>query len=75
MKLYKIDSVNNVGIFLVILVTEITANLSGSQEKLYNLTSEDVTSSSRCSRKMYGNVTDFHKTLDLKDHSRADMLG
>ncbi|XP_040535561.1 zinc finger B-box domain-containing protein 1 isoform X1 [Gallus gallus] len=46
-----------------------------SQEKLYNLTSEDVTSSSRCSRKMYGNVTDFHKTLDLKDHSRADMLG
>ncbi|XP_031470447.1 zinc finger B-box domain-containing protein 1 isoform X2 [Phasianus colchicus] len=46
-----------------------------SQEKLYGLTSEDVTSSNRCSRKIYGSVTDFHKTLDLKDHSRADMLG
>ncbi|POI28094.1 hypothetical protein CIB84_008156 [Bambusicola thoracicus] len=49
--------------------------LQGPQEKLYSLPSEDVTSSSRCSRKMYGNVTDFNKTLDLKDHSRADMLG
>ncbi|XP_019474730.1 zinc finger B-box domain-containing protein 1 isoform X2 [Meleagris gallopavo] len=44
------------------------------QEKLYSLTSEDVTSSSRCSRKIYGSVTDFHKTSDLKDYSRADML-
>ncbi|XP_048811369.1 zinc finger B-box domain-containing protein 1 isoform X3 [Lagopus muta] len=45
------------------------------QEKLYSLTSEDVTSSSRRSRKIYGSVTDFHKTLGLKDYSTADMLG
>lgn len=76
MKLFKIDSVNNVGfIFLVILVTEMTADISDPQEKLYSLTSEDVTSSSRRSRKIYGSVTDFHKTLDLKDYSTADMLG
>lgn len=74
MKHFKIDSVNNVGFFLVILVTEMTPNISDPQEKLYSLTSEDVTSSSRCSRKIYGSVTDFHKTSDLKDYSRADML-
>ncbi|OXB62282.1 hypothetical protein ASZ78_012330 [Callipepla squamata] len=47
----------------------------GPQEKLCSLTSEDVTSSSRCSRKIYGNITDFHKTLELEDLSRADVLG
>ncbi|XP_052542486.1 zinc finger B-box domain-containing protein 1 isoform X1 [Tympanuchus pallidicinctus] len=50
-------------------------DISDPQEKLYSLTSEDVTSSSRHSRKIYGSVTDFHKTLDLKDYSTADMLG
>ncbi|XP_021251397.1 zinc finger B-box domain-containing protein 1 isoform X2 [Numida meleagris] len=45
------------------------------QEKLHGLNSEDVTSSSRCSRKIDGNITDFHKTLELKDLSGADMLG
>ncbi|OXB82519.1 UNVERIFIED_CONTAM: hypothetical protein H355_000777 [Colinus virginianus] len=57
------------------VVTEMTADISGPQEKLCSLTSEDVTSSSRCSRKIYGNITDFHKTLELEDLSRADVLG
>ncbi|XP_072200585.1 zinc finger B-box domain-containing protein 1 isoform X1 [Excalfactoria chinensis] len=48
---------------------------TGPQEKLNSRTSEGVTSSSRCSRKIYGNDTDCHKTLNLKDQSRADMLG
>ncbi|XP_040423352.1 zinc finger B-box domain-containing protein 1 isoform X2 [Cygnus olor] len=48
---------------------------ASSQEKLYSLTSEDVTSSSRCLKKIYGNVTDFHRNLELKDHNRDDMSG
>ncbi|XP_032049340.1 zinc finger B-box domain-containing protein 1 [Aythya fuligula] len=48
---------------------------ASSQEKLYSLTSEDVTSSSRCLRKIYGNITDFHKNLELKDQNRDDMPG
>nr|XP_038039898.1 zinc finger B-box domain-containing protein 1 isoform X5 [Anas platyrhynchos] len=48
---------------------------ASSQEKLYSLTSEDVTSSSRCLRKICGNVTDFHKNLELKDQNRDDMPG
>ncbi|KAM6258121.1 zinc finger B-box domain-containing protein 1 [Porphyrio hochstetteri] len=43
-------------------------------EKHYSLTSEDVTSSSSHSEKISGNTTDCHKTLELKDHSRADVL-
>ncbi|XP_032302451.1 zinc finger B-box domain-containing protein 1 isoform X2 [Coturnix japonica] len=45
------------------------------QEKLYTLTSEGGTSSSRCSRRIDGNATDCHKNLNLKDHNRTDMLG
>ncbi|XP_027320368.3 zinc finger B-box domain-containing protein 1 isoform X2 [Anas platyrhynchos] len=48
---------------------------ASSQEKLYSLTSEDVTSSSRCLRKICGNVTDFHKNLELKDQNRDDIPG
>uniref|UniRef100_A0A8C3GLX3 Zinc finger B-box domain-containing protein 1 n=1 Tax=Cairina moschata TaxID=8855 RepID=A0A8C3GLX3_CAIMO len=48
---------------------------ASSQEKLYSLTSEDVTSSSRCLRKIYGNITDFHKNLELKDQNRDDIPG
>ncbi|KAM6199093.1 zinc finger B-box domain-containing protein 1 isoform 1-T2 [Sarcoramphus papa] len=43
-------------------------------EKRYSLTSGDVASSSRRSEKICGNTTDFHKNLELKDHSRVDML-
>ncbi|KAM6259619.1 zinc finger B-box domain-containing protein 1 isoform 2-T2 [Spheniscus humboldti] len=43
-------------------------------EKCYSLTSEDVTSSSRHSEKICGNTTDFHKNLELKDHSKVDSL-
>ncbi|XP_026710756.1 zinc finger B-box domain-containing protein 1 [Athene cunicularia] len=41
-------------------------------EKHYSLTSVDVTSSSRHSRKININTTDLHKNLELKDHSRVD---
>ncbi|XP_029884735.1 zinc finger B-box domain-containing protein 1 isoform X5 [Aquila chrysaetos chrysaetos] len=40
-------------------------------EKPYSLTSEDVTSSSSHSEKISRNTTDFHKNLELKDHSRV----
>ncbi|XP_075273502.1 zinc finger B-box domain-containing protein 1 isoform X3 [Opisthocomus hoazin] len=40
----------------------------------YSLTSEDVTSSSRHSEKICGSTTDFHKNLELKDHSGTDIL-
>ncbi|XP_014794280.1 PREDICTED: zinc finger B-box domain-containing protein 1 isoform X1 [Calidris pugnax] len=43
-------------------------------EKHYSLTSEDVTSPSRHSEKMYRNPTDFHQNLELKDESRVDTL-
>ncbi|XP_076197528.1 zinc finger B-box domain-containing protein 1 isoform X2 [Aptenodytes patagonicus] len=43
-------------------------------EKCYSLTSEDVTSSSRHSENICGNTTDFHKNLELKDHSKVDSL-
>ncbi|KAM9615411.1 zinc finger B-box domain-containing protein 1 [Morphnus guianensis] len=43
-------------------------------EKPYSLTSEDVTSSSSHSEKVCRNTTDFHKNLELKDHSRVDTL-
>ncbi|XP_035190941.1 zinc finger B-box domain-containing protein 1 isoform X2 [Oxyura jamaicensis] len=48
---------------------------ASSQEKLYSLISEDVTSSSIYLRKIHGNVTNFHKNLELKDHNRDDMSG
>ncbi|XP_074768378.1 zinc finger B-box domain-containing protein 1 [Athene noctua] len=41
-------------------------------EKHYSLTSVDVTSSSRHSRKININTTDLLKNLELKDHSRVD---
>ncbi|XP_009976419.1 PREDICTED: zinc finger B-box domain-containing protein 1, partial [Tauraco erythrolophus] len=43
-------------------------------EKHYSLTSEDVTSSSRHPEKICRKSTDFHKNLELKDHSRVDSL-
>ncbi|XP_074009963.1 zinc finger B-box domain-containing protein 1 [Numenius arquata] len=43
-------------------------------EKHYSLTSEDVTSPSRHSEKIYRNPTDLHKNLELKDESGVDTL-
>ncbi|XP_071668834.1 zinc finger B-box domain-containing protein 1 isoform X3 [Patagioenas fasciata] len=45
-----------------------------AHEKHYSLTSEDVTSASRHSEKIGRNTTDFHKKLELKDHSRLGAL-
>ncbi|XP_019358787.1 PREDICTED: zinc finger B-box domain-containing protein 1 isoform X1 [Gavialis gangeticus] len=44
------------------------------QEKLCRLTSEDLSASSRHSKKISENITDFHNNLELKDHSRVDTL-
>uniref|UniRef100_A0A8C8A3T1 Zinc finger B-box domain-containing protein 1 n=1 Tax=Otus sunia TaxID=257818 RepID=A0A8C8A3T1_9STRI len=41
-------------------------------EKHYSLTSVDVTSSSKHSKKISRNTIDLHKNLELKDHSRVD---
>ncbi|XP_071608840.1 zinc finger B-box domain-containing protein 1 [Heliangelus exortis] len=43
-------------------------------EKHYSLPTEDATSSSKCSEKMFGDTTVFHKNLEVKDHSRVDTI-
>ncbi|XP_042655841.1 zinc finger B-box domain-containing protein 1 isoform X4 [Tyto alba] len=43
-------------------------------EKRYSLASEDTTFSRRHSERLCRNTTDFHKNLELKDHSRFDTL-
>ncbi|XP_027662502.2 zinc finger B-box domain-containing protein 1 isoform X2 [Falco cherrug] len=43
-------------------------------EKHYSITSEDVTSFHRHSEKICRNTTDFHKNLEVKDHSIFDTL-
>ncbi|XP_021136207.1 zinc finger B-box domain-containing protein 1 isoform X2 [Columba livia] len=45
-----------------------------AHEKHYSLTSEDVTSAGRHPEKIGRNTTDFHKKLELKDHSRLGAL-
>ncbi|XP_050164479.1 zinc finger B-box domain-containing protein 1 [Myiozetetes cayanensis] len=44
-------------------------------EKLSNSTFEDGSSSSRALEKIFGNITDFHQNLELKDHDTVDIFG
>ncbi|XP_027751932.1 zinc finger B-box domain-containing protein 1 [Empidonax traillii] len=44
-------------------------------EKLSSSTFEDGTSSSRALEKIFGNSTDCHQNLELKDHDTVDIFG